>query len=185
MVERQRKKRSTASVSKTEKNNTDVPTIANNIDPVSDTQNEVKLAYQNYVKAQKDLLIAFKEQAQQQENAYKNNEKSYQAYEELIEKAFENREKADSNALESYRKTVEKAGAIYMETTKKTFQLYKQTIDQMRQASSNRAVPARSAVAVKLKNRFRPISGILARIAGNTKIKSVNAFQRVTGQNTK
>ena len=68
--------------------------------PLVEKQSEVRIAYQANVESQKALLSAFKEQEQWAENAYKNTERRYRAYEDIIDKAFKDREKMDNAALD-------------------------------------------------------------------------------------
>jgi hypothetical protein len=103
--------------------------------PIEEKQSEVRIAYQASVESQKALLFAFKEQEQWAENAYKNTERRYRTYQEIIDKAFKNREIMDDAALDLYRKTVEDAGTVYRETIKHTLQMCKKTTDQAWQSS--------------------------------------------------
>jgi hypothetical protein len=100
------------------------------VDSVEETQGEIRAAYRTYSEAQKDLLCAFKEQQQQGKNAYRNTERQYQFYEEIIEKAFKNREKAEQKATEIYLNTVKKSSETYRDAVELALADCKRTTDQ-------------------------------------------------------
>lgn len=100
------------------------------IDSVEETQGEIRAAYLAFSEAQKDLLYAFKEQQQQGKNAYRNTERQYQFYEEIIEKAFKNRERAEQKAMEIYLNTVKKSSEAYRDAVELALADCKRTTDQ-------------------------------------------------------
>jgi len=163
---------------KTENNTKDV-SLAHYIDPVEETQGDVRSAYQNYVAAQKDLLSAFKEQEQLGKNARKINEKRYRAYEEIIEQAFKNREKADYEALELYSRTVEKAALVYRSTIKQTLQVCQHTTDEAWRTSINVRKPAPQVFISKFKIGLNSLAVFLSRTFRRAKVKISSVFQRI------
>jgi hypothetical protein len=160
-------------------NDTDVLASAPLVAPMLERQNEIRMTYQNYVKAQKVLLSAFKEQEQCVGNAYKNNERRYQAYEEIVDRAFKNREQADTEALELYRKTVEEAGAAYRETIKNTLLLYKRTTDQAWQSSIEACEPRKHSYFTGFQTSVSSIGHFLPKTANNLKVKFIGIYQRI------
>lgn len=179
MVRQQTKKNSEIKAETNTGNNTNSLAAAHVVDPVAATQSEVLIAYQAYVDAQKALLSAFKEQEQQGENAYKNTERRYRAYEEIIDKAFKNREILDNEALELYRMTVEKAGAVYRETIMHALQLCKQTTDQAWQSSLRAYEPVKPSPLTRLRLVVRSIMDFLTRAVKNIKTKLIVTYQRI------
>ena len=147
--------------------------------PIVEKQSEVRIAYQASVESQKALLSAFKEQEQWAENAYKNTERRYRAYEEIIDKAFKDREKMDNAALDLYRKTVEEAGAVYRETLKHTLQMCKQTTDQAWQSSIRAYEPVKSSSLNGFKSVIGSSRDILTLAFKNVKTKLVVTYQRM------
>jgi hypothetical protein len=182
VVRQLRKKNSEIEAETNTGNNTNDLAAVQVVNPVVKTQSEVRIAYQTYVEAQKTLLSAFKEQEQQGENAYKNTERRYRAYEEIIDKAFKNREILDNEALELYRMTVEKAGAVYRETIKQALQLCKQTTDQAWQSSIRAYEPAEPSPVTRLRLVARPIIDFLTRAPKNIKTKLIGTYQRIEGR---
>jgi hypothetical protein len=179
VVRQQTKKNSEIKAETNTGNNTNSLAAAHVVDPVAATQSEVLIAYQAYVDAQKALLSAFKEQEQQGENAYKNTERRYRAYEEIIDKAFKNREILDNEALELYRMTVEKAGAVYRETIMHALQLCKQTTDQAWQSSLRAYEPVKPSPLTRLRLVVRSIMDFLTRAVKNIKTKLIVTYQRI------
>ncbi len=159
-------------------NNTNDVAAVQVVDPIAETQNEVRIAYQAYVESQKTLLSAFQEQEQRAENAYKNTERRYRAYEEIIDKAFKNREKMDNSALELYRMRIEAAGFVYRETIKHSLHLCKQTTDQAWQYSIRVCKPKEHFPLTGLKLGVRSIMDFLTKAANNTKTKLIGTYQR-------
>ncbi len=182
MVRQQTKKNSEIKAETNTGNNTNGLAAAHVVDPVAATQSEVLIAYQAYVEAQKALLSAFKEQGQQGENAYKNTERQYRTYEEIIDKAFKNREILDNEALELYRMTVEKAGAVYRETIKHALQLCKQTTDQAWQSSLRACKPVKPFPLTKLRLVIRSMMDFLSRAAKNINTKLISTYQRIVSR---
>jgi len=149
------------------------------IDPVKETQSEVRLAYQAYVEAQKELLSAFREQEQQSKYAQKINEKRYLAYEEILEKAFRNREKAEAKALDIYCRTLEKAALVYRENIWNTLKVCQQTTDDAWRTSIAFRDPVTHVFPSKLKIHLKSFAGLLTGFYGKAKAKSVSAFHRL------
>lgn len=160
-------------------NNTNDLSLAPEVDLIAVTQSEVRIAYQGYVQSQKALLSAFQEQETRAENDYKNTERRYRAYEEIIDKAFKNREIMDNKALELYRKTVENAGIVYRERINQTLQLCKQTTEQAWQYSIRAYKPVQPSPLARLKLAIRSIRDFFIAIAKNIKIKVVLTYQRI------
>jgi type I site-specific restriction endonuclease len=147
--------------------------------PLVEKQSEVRIAYQANVESQKALLSAFKEQEQWAENAYKNTERRYRAYEDIIDKAFKNREIMDNAALDLYRKTVEAAGTVYRETLKHTLQICKQTTDQAWQSYIRAYEPTKPSPLNRLKSIVRSSGDRLTLSFKNTKTKLIVTYQRM------
>ena len=147
--------------------------------PIVTTQSEVRIAYQANVESQKALLSAFKEQEKWAENAYKNTERRYRAYEEIIDKAFKDREKMDNAALDLYRKAVEEAGAVYRETLKHSLQICKQTTDQAWQSSIRAYEPVKPSPLNRLKSVVRSSRDLLTLAFKKTKTKLSVTYQRM------
>ena len=160
-------------------NNTDDLATSQVVIPIAETQSEVRIAYQANVESQKALLDAFKEQEQWAENAYKNTERRYRAYAEIMDKAFKNREIMDNAALDLYRKTVEEAGAVYRETIKHTLQICKQTTDQAWQSSIRAYEPAKPSPLNRLKIIFHSSVDFLTSAFKNIKTKLTVTYQRM------
>jgi HPt (histidine-containing phosphotransfer) domain-containing protein len=179
MVRQQVKKNGEVKAGTDTGNNTDALAAPSLVDPVTETQNELRMTYQTYVKSQKALLSAFKEQEQQGENAYKNMERRYRAYEEIIDKAFKNREMADNEALKLYCHTVEKAGAVYKETIKHTLQLCKQTTDQAWQSSIKASESVKPSISAGMNRVYLSSKSFLAGAAKNIRVKSVGAYHSI------
>jgi hypothetical protein len=179
VVRQQRKNNSEIKADINTGNNTNDLASVYVVDPIVETQGEVRIAYQTYVEAQKTLLSAFQEQEQRAENAYRNTERRYRAYEEIIDKAFKNREILDNAALESYRKTVEKAVAVYRETLKHALELCKQTTDQAWQSSIRACEPVKPSLLTRLRLVVHSIMGFLTRAVKKIKTKLIVTYQRI------
>jgi hypothetical protein len=182
VVRQQRKNNSEIKTDINTGNNTNDLAASHVVYPLAETQSGVRTAYQTYVEAQKALLSAFQEQEQRAENAYKNTERRYHAYEEIIDKAFKNREIMDNEALELYRITVEKAVADYRETIKHTLQLCKQTTDQAWQSTIRDGRPAEPFLLTRLKLVVRSILDFLTRSVKNIKTRLIGTYQRIVNR---
>lgn len=176
MVRQQEKPKKVTNKTPKATNKTSTP---KNVDPVEETHDEVRLAFQTYVEAQKDLEYAVKEQEQQGENSHRNNERRYRIYEDIIDKAFAKRQEADDNAFALYRKTVEQVAAEYRKTLNQNLMECKQTTDNAWQASLTVREPAKTSLVSRFGTGFNSTKNILSRTAANTRHKLVGTYHRV------
>jgi phenylalanyl-tRNA synthetase alpha subunit len=92
----------------------------------------VQPAYRTYLEARKGLAKAFRLRVQQDQEAYKDAERQYQAYENAINTAIQLREKAERDALEKYREDLDiaiyKASLAYKEKLKQARMKCKQSV---------------------------------------------------------
>lgn len=179
MIGQQTKKNSEVKAVANTGNNANGAAAVYVVDPVLEGQGEVQIAYETIVQAQEAFISAFKEQEQQVENAYKNSERRYRAYKEIIDKAFKNREILDNEALELYRMTVEKAAAVYRETIEHALKLCKETTDQAWQASILAYRPVEPPFSTKLRLVVRSITDLLTRAVKNIRTKLIGTYRRI------
>lgn len=148
-------------------------------DPIADTQSEIRTAFQSYVDSQRALLETFKEQAKQAKNAYKDTERRYRTYEEIMDKAYKNREIMDNKALELYRKAIQNAGLVYRETIYYSLQLCKQTTDMAWESSVKARKPAKPSFSTRIKTALNSIKNFLITSVRSLKTKSIELYQRM------
>jgi hypothetical protein len=81
--------------------------------PVSEedpgVQTGVQPAYLSYLRARKGVANAFKGRQRQDDQAYEDSQRRYQAYEEAIDEALKARQKAEREAADLYRAAVDSA----------------------------------------------------------------------------
>ena len=111
--------------------------------PVSEedpgVQTGVQPAYLSYLRARKGVANAFRGRQRQDDQAYEDSQRRYQAYEEAIDKALKARQKAEREAADLYRaavdSAVEKASGAYRNRMRQALAECKSATDSAWKAS--------------------------------------------------